>query len=696
MEKDFIHIFVAEAEELLETLEINVLDLEKNKENTESINQVFRVMHTLKGTSDMFGFSPIRELTHLLETLFDQIRAGQAILSDKLLNLTFQSIDHFRNLLKDNNLQIPGNKATHQEILKKVRLSIPESSLKEEPGKLANLPEGPEKYQNEKFCIIFKPDENLMNRGINLLGIFQELHEISTFTLEEIQPTDSQEICEWKIILETDKGIDAVSEVFMFVLDKCKITPLDNNPEAIQTFNLGVQISEANDLYAKEICPEPPDRINSDPNQQGDQANIQFSRYPDHEKDVSPGAQELTDNDVPNTQNYTEIGKQVTSRVNVDASKLDKLMNLVSELVTTNTQLSLIHHQKQYDKLTEIVEKVEALSRQFRDNTLSIRLIPINDLIVRFRRLIRDLSIELGKDIRFITEGMETELDKNIIDNLAEPLMHILRNSVDHGIETATERISKGKTGQGTIKLSAFHAGANVFVQIQDDGKGLELDKIKTKAIEKGLISHDTNLSDKEIFDLIFTPGFSTSDEVTRISGRGVGMDVVKRKISEMQGDISMESESGLGTLITIKLHQTISIIDSLLIKIDNSFFLIPNSDIDFCIEKYHKELEESQNQRIEYNNRLIPYINLRELFKQSHNIPTKEKLIIVNKENHLVAIVADEIIGEHQAVIKPLGNIFYKQDFLVGASIMGNGNFAFMLDINKLIIKNNNKKEAL
>jgi two-component system, chemotaxis family, sensor kinase CheA len=693
MEMDFIHIFIAEAEELLETLEINVLDLEKNKENPESINQVFRVMHTLKGTSDMFGFSPIRELTHLLETLFDQIRTGEAILSDTLLNLTFQSIDHFRNLLKDSNLQIQNNKTTHQEILKNVGQLIPEDSPKGSE-KFDNLPERPEKSQDEKFCILFKPDENIMNRGINLLEIFKELHEISTFTIEELQPTDSQKICEWKIILETDKGIDAISDVFMFVLNNCEITPLDNNPEVIQTFNLDAQISDANDLYTKESLS---DKMNPDPNQPDDNTNRQFSQLSGQEnnEEVSSGLQEQTNN-IQNTQNYTEIGKQVTSRVNVDASKLDKLMNLVSELVTTNTQLSLIHHQKQYDKLTEIVEKVETLSRQFRDNTLSIRLIPINDLIVRFRRLIRDLSIELGKDIRFITEGMETELDKNIIDNLAEPLMHILRNSVDHGIETATERISKGKTGQGTIKLSAFHAGANVFVQIQDDGKGLELDKIKTKAIEKGLISHDTNLSDREIFDFIFTPGFSTSNEVTRISGRGVGMDVVKRKISEMQGDISIESESGLGTLITIKLHQTISIIDSLLIKIDNSFFLIPNSDIDFCIEKHHKELETSQNQRIEYNNKLIPYINLRELFKQSDNIPTKEKLIIVNKENHLVAIVADEIIGEHQAVIKPLGNIFHKQDFLVGASIMGNGNFAFMLDINKLIIKNNNKKEVI
>ncbi len=679
MEKEFVHVFIAEAEEFIETLEKNVLDLEKDIRNKEGINEVFRVMHTLKGAGDMFGFTSIRELTHLLETLYDQIREGMTELDQDLLNLTYRSIDHLRKLLQDKHLQDPQNKANHQELLNKaIQISslLDNNEIVKNPEKLAQQ----EKNEGlESFVILFSPDENLLNRGINLFSIFQELSEIGTYTINEIPADNDEDVSKWKIFIDTDKGINSIEDALMFILTDCEISKLTKkNQDPTNPGNLKTEVTHTTNDFI----------LHSEINNQKNDTDLSIEGdvHQDTERPSAPAVE----------SNYNEIGKQVTSRINVEASKLDKLMNLVSELVTTNTQLNLINSHKKYNKLGTIVEKIERLSRLFRDNTLSIRLIPISDLIVRFRRLIRDLSLELQKDIQFITEGMDTELDKNIIDNLAEPLMHILRNAIDHGIETPEERRSKGKPEQGTIKLSAYHTGANVFLEIQDNGKGLNTNKILQKAIENGLIAPDAALSTKEIHDLIFHPGFSTASKITKISGRGIGMDVVKNKISDIQGDISIESEPGLGTLFTIKLHQTISIIDSLMVRIDQSYFLVPISDVEFCIDKKHKELSECHNERVEHNKELIPFINLRQLFNYHNNVPEKEKLIIVSRENEQIGLVADEIIGEHQAVIKPLGTIFHNQDFLIGASIMGDGNFAFMLDINKLIIKNNNKKEAI
>ena len=692
MENDFINIFIAEAEELIESLEKNVLDLEKDMTNPGGINQIFRVMHTLKGSSDMFGFPAIRELTHRLESLYAKVRDSKMKLNPELLNLTFNTIDHLRKLLTDSNLDNKETKETHEALLKRAD----EIGFTEKNTAVTEKQEKPASNTGndsmEMYHILFKPNENMLKRGINILNLFIELGEIGEYVMNELPVRENEEINEWQIFIETDKGIDAIANIFMFVLEDCEISKqsTDKTPEEEKFTNAG-DVNEEKDTYkVEELYNEPEQNKNLESNVDDNDSPAISGSSGQLNKKTETAA--IHDDKKEHETGYNEIGRQVTSRVNVDASKLDKLMNLVSELVTTNTQLSLVNSQKEYDKLSIMVEKIESLSRQFRDNTLSIRLIPINDLMVRFRRLIRDLSQKLGKDIRFITEGTETELDKNIIDSLAEPLMHILRNAIDHGIEKPEERKLKGKPAQGVIKLSAYYEGANVYIQVQDDGAGMEPEKIRVKAIEKGLIESNVALSVKEIYDLIFMPGFSTATEVTTISGRGVGMDVVKRRIAEIQGDVSIDSEAGLGTIFTIKLHQTISIIDSLMIRTGSSYFLLPNTEVEFCTEDSHHNIAESQNQRIEYEQELIPFIYMRKLFSYSGKAPDKERLIVVNKQNQRIAIVADEIIGEHQAVIKPLGQVFDSQDFLIGASIMGNGNLAFMLDINKLILRNKNK----
>lgn len=678
MEEDFVNIFVLEAEEQIELLEKNLLDLEKDTTNAEVINNIFRVMHTLKGASDMFGFSTIRELTHHLETIYDKVRDKEIDPDKKILDLTFKTIDHLRKLLTDNKLTDEQNIKTHETLLRTASEIValngddePDYEKDEEKSVNSN------NSGKEKFSIIFKANEAMLNRGINILSLFRELAEIGKYNMIELPHGKDEETSVWQIILETERGQEVIEDVFMFVLNDCEISKMNGLNHPIEDDQQTKIVEELNEETTSD---------KTDSHEVDNSSNIQVDIQ--ETEDLS-GA-------IENNTSKKEIGNQVTTRVNVDAGKLDKLMNLVSELVTTTSQLNVINSQKKYDTLSVVVEKIESLSRQFRDNTLSIRLIPINDLVIRFRRLVRDLSQELNKEVKFITEGTDTELDKNIIDSLAEPLMHILRNAIDHGIELPEERKQKGKPEQGAIKLSAYHAGANVYIQIQDDGAGIDPEKIRIKAIEKGLIKQGDHLSTKEIYDLIFLPGFSTTNEITKISGRGVGMDVVKRRIAEIQGEVSINSEDGLGTIFTIKLHQTISIIDSLMVRIYKSYFLIPNTEIEFCIEEYHHDLMDKQNQRVEFENELIPFIYLRKLFAYTNDIPKKEKLIIVNKEGQRIAIVVDEIIGEHQAVIKPLGQILQSQDFLVGASIMGNGNFAFMLDINKLILKNKNKNKEV
>ena len=666
MDNDFVNTFLLEAEELIELLEKSVLDLEKDMTNTKGIDQIFRVMHTLKGSSDMFGFSSITNLTHRMESLFDRIKEGEIILNTDILNVTFTSIDHLRRLLKDNDLTKKKNKETQEELIKEIDL-LNSNTYNEEEKDLSNKKtKKTTKIEIEKYHILFKANKNLLNRGINILALFEDLAKIGKYTLEEL-PRNENEETSWKILLETDKGLEAIEDVFMFVLNDCEITNLTE-----------LEVSNKNDVVSEN---------------EGNLEEVRTNFSGEEISGPSNDSKMITSNSGENEYEYDDISSHITSRVSVDASKLDKLMNLVSELVTTNSQLHLINTEQKYDQLSLIVERIESLSRQFRDNTLSIRLVPINDLVVRFRRLVRDLSKELNKDVIFITEGTETELDKNIIDGLAEPLMHILRNAVDHGIETPEVREQKGKSKQGSIKLSTYHAGGNVYIQIQDDGAGLDTDKIKAKAIEKGVLDKDSSLTKKEIEDLIFAPGFSTAGNITQISGRGVGMDIVKQRISEIQGDVHIESEKGLGTILNIKLHQTISIIDSFMVRTNNSYFLIPNTDIEFCGEKDHEEILDSRNHRIEYNKDLIPFISLREMFTYENEAPKKEKFVVVNKQSMRIAIIVDEIVGEHQAVVKPLGQVFNMQDFLVGASILGDGSLAFMLDLNKLLSNKNSKE---
>lgn len=373
-------------------------------------------------------------------------------------------------------------------------------------------------------------------------------------------------------------------------------------------------------------------------------------------------------------------------RINVDASKLDHLMYLVSELVTTKSELRLALEKNNYQKILDASEKIEKLSKLLSENALNVRLVSLNEMLIRFKRLIRDLSIHLKKKVEFITIGGDTELDKNIIDNIGEPIMHLIRNCIDHGIETPERRKESGKPETGQIKIEAVKSGNYVYITISDDGNGIDTNYVYNKAIDQKFIQPNSELSTKEIFDLIFLPGFSTAQSLTDISGRGVGMDIVKRKIQDIRGEVTVESQKGRGTSFILKLQQSVSIIETLLIEADEITYALPIEDIEACIIESTENFVNKRNHQMGYRGILIPYVKLRETFSNSYSESiTTEKIIIINRIDKKYAIIADKIIGEYQAVVKPVGETFSHLHYLSGASLLGDGSIALLLDTDKL-----------
>ena len=370
-------------------------------------------------------------------------------------------------------------------------------------------------------------------------------------------------------------------------------------------------------------------------------------------------------------------------------------MNLISELVTKQAELTMISGENEIPQLQELAESIESISRDLRDNAFSISLIPLEKSVLRFQRLVRDVSSKFGKKVDFVVEGKETELDKTIIEKIMDPIMHILRNSIDHGIETPEERIQLNKPESGTIRLKAYPSGAHVIIEISDDGAGINLDKVKKTAVRKGYIGTKDDLNKNEMLKLILSPGFSTTENISEVSGRGVGMDVVSQKIMEIRGELSIETEKGVGTTMTIKLPLTISIIDSLLVMLGGTYYLIPLSVVERCNEVPTATITESKTEYLNLDNRYIPFIDLHNEFSVEEERDELLRLILVQYKDLTVAIVVDQIVGNHQAVLKTLGYMYRRQEIISGASILGNGEVALVLDTNRLIMDFMSNKSA-
>lgn len=650
--------FIEEANGLLDRLEKDLLDLENKPADKELIESAFRAMHTIKGVSGMYGFDFICEFTHHMESIYQAIRESKINFDKEICDITFQSVDHIRKLLSDEKLNDPTNQTKHNTLIdaiSKIITTSPVASTVMSPA----FSESNQKVE-QTWHILLKTTEMMFFRGISLINIFKELADLGSFQISKIENLSSSDTDTWSILLCSEATKQEISEVFIFIEDECTIVNLSKD-------NLLDKDDETEVIETSE-------------------EEISILDYIEDSKRQKP--KQPADERIPG-KNAAMATERNIKRISVDSSKLDQLMFLVSELITVNSQLTLSSREAKYAALRPHLEKVDTLAKQFRNNAIEIRLVPLSDTVLRFQRLIRDLSKQLNKKVDFNTQGTNTELDKNTIDQLAEPLMHIIRNCIDHGIESPEARVKEGKPEQGVITLSAFNSGNFVFISISDDGKGIDIEKVRLKAVDKGILKPTDKPDRKQIYDLIFMPGFSTAQSLTEVSGRGVGMDIVKKKINDLRGEVIVDSETGVGTSFTLKLQQSLSIIDTLLFTVGENFFTVPIAEIALCSQVSSAEIDKRRHtSTIPFDNHLIPFIDLRTLFEESGTYQENLKIIIIRNNEKEVALLSDRIVGEHQAVLKPLGKSLRNQVYITSASQMGNGQMAFMIDTNSLMKK--------
>jgi two-component system chemotaxis sensor kinase CheA len=655
-------IFLTEAEELLVRIEEIALELDGGGNASDLINPLFRAFHTLKGSGSMFGFDTVAAFTHHVESALDQVREGRAPLSKELIELILRSKDHIKALLDAAQSNQTPPVAAGAEIvvalntlLPPVDSASPKGSPAEAPGTGKPLaPANPSPCQT--FQIHFRPAPDMMSSGTNPIALLNELRELGDChvtantsgvpALEQLQ--SDRCYFAWDVTLTTSRGLNAVKDVFMFVEDGSEIK-----------------------IEATEVPAPAPAGGGSSP------AGRSVPAAAPESKPVAQAAAA-----VPSRKLSAK-----DSSVRVPSERLDRLVNLVGELVMNQSRLSQVAAAAKLPDLAASVEDLERLVDELRDNVLGIRMMPIGATFSRFKRLVHDLSAELAKEVDLVTEGEDTELDKTVLDQLGDPLVHLIRNSLDHGIELPAVRVGAGKPRRGIIRLAAAHVGSNVVITITDDGRGIDAAAVRAKAVEKGLVAADAKLSEREINELIFRPGFSTAEKITSVSGRGVGMDVVKRQFEALRGQIAVASRAGIGTTITLTLPLTLAIIDGLLVEIGRDQFIVPMSVVTENVELLRAE-RGSHNGRnaIAVRGDLVPYLRLRETFAITGADLDVEKIVIARHGDERVGLVVDRVVGSHQTVIQPLGKFYRNIDLVSGATIMGDGRVALILDLGGLI----------
>lgn len=679
--------FREEAFELLAELEQSLLELEERPDDQEQIGRVFRAMHTIKGSGAMFGFEDIAAFTHNVENVFDLVRSGRIPVTRELVNLTLSARDHIRELLDASVSGEAVDEANALQIIENLNRLIPggaslETGQKDEPA--------PQTPPMATYRIRFRPHRDLFAQGTNPLLLLNELRDLGecsvtvhTENIPVLEDLDPEALyLFWDAVLTTDKGLNAIRDVFIFVEDDSDITIdtlVEEDPYTVVEQpqpRLGELLVERGDLNSQDLV-----------RALGSQKRIGEILVDEKVTTRTAVTAALTEQGQIKKRLEKRIEKTETSSVRVPSEKLDHLVDLVGELVTVQARLSQKAAIQGDPDLVSIAEDVESLTSGLRDNAMSIRMLQIGTTFASFKRLVRDIANELGKTIELTTAGGETELDKTVIDQLKDPLVHIIRNAVDHGIETPAERLAAGKPETGTIHLSAEHSGAHVLIRIEDDGKGLDPVVIRRKAVEKGIIAADAELDDNEIRNLLFAPGFSTAEKITDLSGRGVGMDVVKRSIESLRGSIDLSSRTGRGTTITLKLPLTLAIIDGLLVQIGEGFFVLPLSSVEECVELTREQRKSGKNGNIlNIRGDIVPYVRLRDEYDIRDNTPDLEHVVIMETSGKRVGFVVDRVIGGHQTVIKNLGGTFRNAHDISGATILGDGTVALIIDVNKIV----------
>ena len=651
-------IFLAEANDLLDRLETTLLDLGDRPDDTGLIDTAFRALHTIKGSGAMFGFDRVAAFTHDFETAFDLVRRGQIATSVDLVNVALSAKDYIRALIED-----PDSDA-----------SVIGDSILAELGRLVGVgpagpaaveaaPDRPPAPAGWRIGIAFAPQ--ILRNGGNPLALLDELRDLGACTivprlanLPDLEDLDPESLAiGWDVTLVGPAGREAIEDVFLFVRDDMTLilAPLDAVP--------GPAVPEP-------AVPEP--------------AADQPAARPVDIATSAPGPVAAPVAVAPGF-NPGEAARRgtprATSTMRVEAERLDELMDRVGELVIAQARLSQLAGLHADPGIKTIAEEIERLSARLRDTTMGIRMVPIGTLFSRFRRLVHDLSRDLGKPVTFVTEGGDTELDKTMIERLADPLVHLIRNAIDHGVEAPERRAAAGKDAIGRIALTAEHAGAQVLVTVRDDGAGLDVARIRAKAEERGLVQPGTPLTDHQVYQVLFAPGFSTAQEISALSGRGVGMDVVKKTIEALRGSIDITAEPGAGTAIVLRLPLTLAIIEGLLIRVGEGRYVLPLAAVEECVELPADGRRDRGRNFLSIRGDLVPFLRLRTLFAAAGEPDPHQKVVIVSVGDARIGLVADQILGNHQTVIKSLSKLHADVATFSGATILGDGTAALIID---------------
>jgi two-component system chemotaxis sensor kinase CheA len=725
-----LQVFSDEADDLLQIAEkalLNLNDLSNKAEVTEGINDLFRTFHTIKGAAGLFGLHSIVEFTHVVESVLVDIRESNLCLNEELVSLFLLSRDHLEVLVKN---ALHGVVSITGEIKKAddgliVRLN---QYLSIEPG-LDNTtapisedagPKGSDEVVSDNWHISLRYGVNVLRNGMDPASFIAYLNKIgelkSVFVIDDGIPVWSEfnaENCHLGFEIELfgpGSNKEEIEDVFEFVKDDCKICILPPHSHINDYIQFIKQLPEKNlrigDILVAcgALTPLEKDAVLNLQYVMNDDAvliNKSTLIYPSShicvEQNVANKAVVDATVTKQNVNRKSCSNNQQTLRVN--AGKLESLVNLVGELVIGSANAELHATRLADSKMNEAMENLLRLVEEVRDTALGLRMIPIGEIFSRFNRVVREVSRDLGKNIDLHISGEDTELDKTLIEKIGDPLMHLVRNSIDHGIELPEERLALGKPSNGTLNLDAFHESGSIVIRIKDDGRGLQKENIINKALEKGLIQPDQKLTDQEIYQLIFTPGFSTAEQVNNLSGRGVGMDVVRTNIESLRGTIELTSEVDIGSSITIRLPLTLAIIDGFQIRVGDGKYIVPLSMIDECLE-LDKALrgENKGDNYVHLRGEILPFMYLSELFGEQRNECEghRDDIVVVQHAGKKAGFVVDELLGEHQTVIKPLGDIFKNLKGISGATILGSGEVAMVIDtpaiINMVINAGKNK----
>jgi len=703
-----LETFSQEVDELLAAMEEALLGLAVASVDADCINSIFRAMHTIKGSSGLFGFDDVVAFTHEAETVLDRVRNGEREIDAELISVLLACKDHTAQIIQHVlfNEGEPLPEALQQQSQALIAQLIGQaaggmrSTQDEQADHFEVDPNTSDSSDNWVISLSFK--QNALRNGMDPLSFIRYLQTLGRISeviitmptiprFEDMNPEDCY--LNFKIAFNSSADKKTIEDVFEFAEDDCDIHILPPNsrqehyllllanmPED-QVKRLGEMLIEIGALTEKEVA-----------------LTLNEQRDEDKEEAKPLGEMLLEKNILQQPVIEQALKKQeaVKQKVNkesnyirVDAAKLGYLINLVGELVISGAAMRLMVDKHGLSDVDDVASTMSHLVEDIRDTALQLRMVQIGETFTRFQRVVHDVSKELGKQIQLQITGGESELDKTVVEKINDPLTHLVRNSLDHGIETPAERLRAGKPEKGTIQLNAYHDSGRIVIQISDDGKGLDPERIVAKAVAKGLIKPDQVLSKNEIYNLIFEPGLSTKEQASNLSGRGVGMDVVKRNIEALRGSVSVDSELGQGTTVTIHLPLTLAIIDGFMVEAQKERYIIPLSMVEECVEMSSDQwqIDEVQNY-VNLRGQVLPYLRLGDFFHKDKKHPRtqRESLVVVRFGEAKAGFVVDELHGENQTVIKPLGKLFENLNGIGGATVLGSGDVALILDVQGLI----------